>query len=228
MMFEFVVHGKDGSQTDLKVDIASLVIAGWAGRDPAAIEHHIEELEAIGVPRPSQVPLFYRVASQLLSQSAEIEVLGDKCSGEVEVLLFAHGGQIYMTLTSDHTDRGLETVSVAHSKQVCPKPIGRHAWRLKDVLNHWDQLLIESSIQDSGREVVYQHGALAALLPPQALLQKFFASTDMPDGWAMSCGTVATKGTIRSSPAFHMALIDPVLGREIRHAYDVNVLPVVA
>ena len=48
----------DAGATPLTVDIQNLVIAGWAGRDMAAIEHHIEELAAIGVPRPSAVPLF--------------------------------------------------------------------------------------------------------------------------------------------------------------------------
>ena len=33
--------------------IDTLVIAGWTGRDVAALEHHIEELKAIGVQPPS-------------------------------------------------------------------------------------------------------------------------------------------------------------------------------
>ncbi len=51
----------------LSVVPRQLVIAGWTGRDAAAIEHHIEELEAIGVPRPSSVPLYYRVGAGLLT-----------------------------------------------------------------------------------------------------------------------------------------------------------------
>ena len=38
-------------------EIDELVIAGWTGRDVAALEHHIEELKAIGVQPPSSVPL---------------------------------------------------------------------------------------------------------------------------------------------------------------------------
>ena len=45
------------------VDINQCIVAGWAGRDLAAIEHHIEELAALGVPRPSAVPLYYRIAA---------------------------------------------------------------------------------------------------------------------------------------------------------------------
>ncbi len=36
------------------VPIEQLVIAGWTGRDPAAVEKHIRELEALGVRRPAQ------------------------------------------------------------------------------------------------------------------------------------------------------------------------------
>ena len=32
--------------------IHRLIIAGWTGQDTAALEKHIRELEAIGVPRP--------------------------------------------------------------------------------------------------------------------------------------------------------------------------------
>ncbi|WP_143287436.1 DUF2848 family protein, partial [Burkholderia cenocepacia] len=31
------------------VDVERVVIAGWAGRDPAAIQAHIDELAALGV-----------------------------------------------------------------------------------------------------------------------------------------------------------------------------------
>ena len=34
-------------------EIDELVIAGWTGRDVAALNHHIDELKAIGVPPPS-------------------------------------------------------------------------------------------------------------------------------------------------------------------------------
>ena len=69
MKLNFQVVSETGEQS-LDVDFRNLVVAGWAGRDIAAIEHHIEELAAIGVPRPSSVPLYYRIAAnQLVSQS---------------------------------------------------------------------------------------------------------------------------------------------------------------
>ncbi len=92
----------------------------------AAIEHHIEELEAIGVPRPSSVPLYYRVGAGLLTQSPTIEALGAQSSGEAEPMLFFAGGEWWLTVASDHTDRHVETYSVVVSKQMCAKPRGHH------------------------------------------------------------------------------------------------------
>ena len=91
--------------TQIDVDIADLVIAGWTGRNADAVQHHIDELARLGVQPPSQVPLFYRVSSTLLVQAPEIEVLGTATSGEIEPLLINHEGTVWLGLGSDHTDR---------------------------------------------------------------------------------------------------------------------------
>src|SRR6478752_6414465 len=41
--------------------VNELVIAGWTGRDEAALRKHIRELEEIGVKPPKTTPIFYRV-----------------------------------------------------------------------------------------------------------------------------------------------------------------------
>ena len=56
-----------------EVALDALVIAGWTGRDAAAMEAHIEELAALGVARPSASPLFYRVGASLLTSAASIQ-----------------------------------------------------------------------------------------------------------------------------------------------------------
>ena len=122
-------HAK-GAVEKVDVEIAELVIAGWTGRDVAALDHHIEELKAIGVVPPSKVPLYYRVAASLLTQAATVQVLGSDSSGEVEPVLFAAAGRLWVTLGADHTDRKVESYGIAVSKQMCAKPIGRVAWRL--------------------------------------------------------------------------------------------------
>ena len=101
------------------VDIDELVIAGWTGRDVEALNHHIEELKAIGVQPPSKVPLYYRVAASLLTQTETVQVLGDDTSGEVEPVLVGTPDRLWVTVGADHTDRKLESYGVAASKQVC-------------------------------------------------------------------------------------------------------------
>jgi hypothetical protein len=51
-------------------------VAGWTGRDVAALEKHIRELEAIGVKRPKTTPIFYRVSASLLTTDDTIQALG--------------------------------------------------------------------------------------------------------------------------------------------------------
>lgn len=227
MQLTFSITAAAGTST-LAVAIDHFVIAGWAGRDAAAIEHHIEELAAIGVPRPSAVPLFYRVAANQLTQDDTVQVVGPDSSGEVEVLLFSHDGRSYVSLTSDHTDRKLEAHSVALSKQLCAKPVAREAWPLEEVLGHWDSLRIVASIVEDGREVTYQDGTLDTLRDVRDLALRHCGREQLPDGMAMSCGTVAVRGGIRPANAFSMALVDEKLGRRLAHRYTLDCLPVVA
>ena len=104
------------------------------------MRHHIEELAAIGVPRPSSVPVFYRNSVLNVTQASRVEVLGPDTSGEAEPVVVAHGGKLWLTVGSDHTDRKAETMGIALSKQLCAKPVGRDFWLLDDVAGHWDQL----------------------------------------------------------------------------------------
>jgi hypothetical protein len=228
MKLSFRLDSGDASQI-LTTDIHTFIVAGWAGRDRHAIEHHIEELALIGVPRPSAVPLYYRVAENQLSQAETVQAVGPHSSGEVETLVFTVDGETYVSLTSDHTDRKLESHSVALSKQLCVKPVGTTAWRFSDVAAYWDELVIRSYIEENGAEVLYQEGALSALRTPGDLIAGYLGGqTTLPDGVAMSCGTVGAIGGIRPSTAFTMELFDPRRGRSIKHRYAVDVLPEVA
>ena len=209
-------------------DIDELVIAGWTGRDVAALEHHIEELKAIGVQPPSKVPLYYRVAASLLTQAQSIQVVGDDTSGEAEPVLVGTADRLWVTVGADHTDRKLETYGVAQSKQVCAKVIGRSAWRFEDVEPHWDELILRSFIEEGGKKVPYQEGLLAKIRPPRDLIAGWRGDRRLPAGVAMFCGTMPAIGAIRSSSRFDMELDDPVLGRKISHSYIVQALPIVS
>ncbi len=210
-------------------DVDQLVIAGWTSRDVAALNHHIEELKAIGVQPPSQVPLYYRVAAQLLSQADTIEVLGDDSSGEVEPVLVGTPERLWVTIGSDHTDRKTESIGVALSKQVCAKAIGRTAWRFEDIEPHWDRLVLRSYVQEGNHRTLYQEGPLANIRPPRDLIAGWTGgSKRLPPGVALFLGTMPALGPIRPSPRFEMELEDPVRGRRLTHAYSVHALPVVS
>jgi hypothetical protein len=210
-------------------DIDDLVIAGWTGRDVAALEDHIEELKAIGVQPPSKVPLYYRAAASLLTQAETVQVLGDDTSGEAEPVLVGTPDRLWVTVGADHTDRKLESYGVAQSKQVCPKVIGRTAWRFEDVEPHWDQIILRSFIEEGGKKVPYQEGLLGKIRTPRDLIAGWHnGDKRLPAGVAMFCGTLPAIGGIRSSSRFDMELDDPVLGRKISHSYIVQALPIVS
>jgi hypothetical protein len=204
--------------------VRELVIAGWTGRDVAALEKHIRELEAIGVKRPKTTPIFYRVAASLLTSDNTIEVLGDQSSGEAECVVYGRDDGLFVGLGSDHTDRKAETVSVSLSKQMCAKPVSREVWRLEDVAAHWDRLILRSNVGTEGRRRLYQEGPVAAMRPPTELF-KLYCGGLLPVGTAMFCGTLAVHGGITPSETFEMELEDPVLGRKITHSYRVKTLP---
>jgi hypothetical protein len=211
------------------VEIDQLVIAGWTGRDVEALNHHIEELKAIGVQPPSKVPLYYRVTANLLTQTETVQVLGDDTSGEVEPVLVGTPDRLWVTVGADHTDRKLESYGVAHSKQVCPKVIGRTAWRFEEVEPHWDRLMLRSFIEEGGKRVLYQEGPLAKIRAPRELIAGWRnGDKRLPAGVAMFCGTLPALGAIRSSSRFEMEIEDSVLGRKLAHAYDVEALPLIS
>lgn len=210
------------------VEFDTLIVAGWTGRDINALEHHVEELAALGVPRPSSMPVFYRTSVDGLTQTARLEVLGGDTSGEVEPVVLSFDGAMWLGIGSDHTDRKLETLGIALSKQICGKVVGKDVWPLAEVMPHWEKLVIRSHAVIDGRRVLYQEGPLTNMRAPADLLSRYDGSTALKAGSAMFCGTVGAIGGIRSTSRFEMEIEDPVLGRRIRHAYDVIALPVVS
>jgi hypothetical protein len=210
-------------------DINDLVIAGWTGRDVASLNHHIEELKAIGVQPPSKVPLYYRVTTNLLTQADKVQVLGDDTSGEVEPVLVGTPDRLWLTIGADHTDRKVESYGIAVGKQVCPKVLGRSAWRFEDVEAHWDRLILRSFIHEAGARVLYQEGPLARICEPRELIAGWTGgSKRLPAGVVMFLGTMPAIGAIRSSARFEMELDDPVRRAKLAHGYAVQALPIVS
>src|SRR2546423_284727 len=223
-MLTFTRHFKD--RTDqVSVTPEALIVAGWTGRDEAALRHHIEELAAIGVPAPSSVPVFYRNAVTNIVQTGRLEVLGPDTSGEVEPVIVALNDGLWVGLGSDHTDRKTETMGIALSKQLCGKVIGSELWKFEDIAAHWDSIIIRSYATIDGERVIYQEGPLALMRDPVDLMTRygrpFVANT------IIMCGTIGARGGIRPAARFEIELDDPAMKRRMSHAYDIISLPVV-
>lgn len=201
------------------MQVQHLIIAGWTGRDAAALKQHIRELEEIGVKPPRITPVFYRVAASLLTTAEEIQVSGPDSSGEVEFVLLQKADGLWVTVGSDHTDRKAETIGVSLSKQLCAKPVARDAWRFAEVKPHWDKLVLRSWADGA----LYQEGPVTAMRAPEELMQKYGG---LRPSTAMFCGTLAAQGGIRPANRFRIELDDPVLKRKLAHEYTIKALPV--
>ena len=205
-----------------------LIVAGWTGRDEKALHHHIEELAAIGVPRPASVPVFYRISTANLTQTGRLEVLGPDTSGEAEPVVVALQDGLWLGVGSDHTDRKAETMGIALSKQLCAKVVGKSLWRLDDVARHWDQLVLRAYVTIDDERLKYQEGPLSAMRNPSDLMSRAGGEAKFVAGTVMFCGTLGAIGGIRPAAQFTAVLVDPVLGREMSCEYSINALPVVS
>ena len=203
--------------------IDRLVLSGFAGRNRAEVEAHIEEMARQGVPRPASTPLFWPVAPHLLTQANRIMVYGPDTVPEVEFVLFNWDGVDYVTVGNDQCDIEIERdISAEKSKNLCPKVLGTSAWRLEDVMEYWDRF--ELTALCNGR--IMQQDKLSALLRPQTLLDE----VERLDGKARQgrmiySGTIATHGTFPSCP-YEMTISLGSSGRGLRieHRFTVTSL----
>ena len=217
-----------GTRDTVNFTPTNLVVAGWTGTDEKGLQHHIEELAALGVQPPSSVPVFYRNAVSNVMQVDRLQVLGPDTSGEAEPVVLAMTDGLWLTVGSDHTDRKAEAMGIALSKQLCGKVVGTAAWRLADVADRWDSLIIRSHATIDGKRVLYQEGTLKSLRHPTDLITRYSAGKSVAVGTLMMGGTMSAIGGIRPATRFEMELEDPMTGERLTHAYDIEVLPVVS
>jgi len=219
--FEFPA---DGRAQESEVAVGDLVLAGWTGRDRVAQEHHIVEMEKLGIQRPSTIPVFYRVSAARLTHADSIEVCGGDSSGEVEFVLIRANGGLWIGAGSDHTDRKVESYGITVSKQMYEKPMPLQVWSYAEVAAHWDQLVLRAWADGE----LYQEAAVASMLAPAELIAGYTEGAGaLAEGTVMFSGTIGTKAGLRPAGNFRFELEDPVLGRALRHEYTVRVLPII-
>jgi hypothetical protein len=182
-------------------------LVGFSGRDRRSVESHLDELEALGVERPAEVPAVWQVPGSRLVPPGDVEIATLTTSGEVEPVVLRHGGEWFVSVGSDHTDREAERTSILDAKQRCPKVLAAGCWRIDDVFDRWDGLTIHSFVQVGGAWRPYQEASLRELVPLSWFLDRF--GDEAGGDRVVFCGTVPTVGGLElGASAFRGELVD--------------------
>lgn len=209
---------------EVEVNVSSLCIIGYSGRNIKKTLEHINELSALGVEAPKSVPEIYRCGTSILTQDKIIETVGRESSGEIEFIFFKHYGELYIGIGSDQTDRSMESYHMKKSKQVCQKPIGTTIWKYEDLKNHWDRICLTSWQTIDGEEVLYQKGTAADILPLEALYSAVESFDSNMEDRVIFSGTVPLIAGFKYGSSFRGCIEDPVLNRSLNLSYDIRVV----
>ncbi len=217
-----------GREEEFHFKMRRMVNAGYTGRDQEKVRKHIEELKKEGVPAPDSTPTAYEMISKLVYFDEEIEVIGERTSGEAEYVLLCSGEEVYVGVGSDHTDRELESVSIIKSKQVCPNIMSKRIWRLKEIRKDWDEIILRGWVKnEEGERVLYQEALLSAMMTPEDLMG--FVKNRLDDknlnGMVIFSGTIPIlTGKFVYGPYFEAELYNPRTGKRLNCHYQVQVL----
>jgi hypothetical protein len=174
LTFEVAGSGETITLTDFRG-----IVAGYTGRDMKAVQHHIDELAAIGIAPPPEVPMFYPVTAELFDSSGEHSASETLTSGEIEPLYIRHDGKFYLGIASDHTDRDLEAEDIGASKQACPKPVSAQVIAVDSL----DGLSLDGCTARSWVDgKLYQEGSLDGIRTPSNVVELLLERTDVGDG----------------------------------------------
>lgn len=217
---QLVVARADGNE-EITFKARRMFNAGWVGRDKAALQHHIDELAALGVPPPKFVPTLFALGNHLLTTASAAQVHGEETSGEVEYVLLWHGGEILVGVGSDHTDRKLEAHSIPKAKNMCVNVLAPVVWPYEEVRDHFEKLVLACHVVRGGERSLYQEDACGAILGPEYwfdFLPKQIGGLE--DGLVLFSGTIGTKSGLVAGEAYELAITDPVMNRRIEHRYE--------
>lgn len=202
------------AEEQITLTIDQVLLAGYAGREPADVEAHAAEMLKLSVPVPHRFPVFYRVMPCLLTQSGTVDVVGSDTYPEVEYVLFSWKGRRYVTVGNDQFDLVVERHGWwERSKNLCQKIVADMAWPLAEVSSHWDELVLELW----ANEQLLQRGSVKKLLKPEGLLDLAWRGEEIEEeSNLLFSGTIATLQNAEvGSRQYCMKLRDPVLSREI-------------
>jgi len=215
MSLTFRVAGSDDTIT---LGRFTGVVAGYTGRNVEAVQHHIDELAAIGVPPPPEVPMFYSVDADTVSTAPEFaDSATALTSGEIEPVYIRHDGVYYLGVGSDHTDRDLERTDIGDSKRACPKPVGETVIRIGDIAELDLDAATARSTVDGDQ---YQEGRLDGLRTPADVTTRLIDRLELGDGDFVCLGGTLplVDGGFRAGADWHVE-IELADGTRLTHDY---------
>ena len=235
---------KEGAPYSIDFEVRKIGCSRNAGRDLQATNTGLDKIRAKGYNVHRAAGVCFR-SRYLITNEAAIEVQGPQTSGEVEFVALVHDGEAFISVGSDHNDRSLgelwtpmlgKVFDSAKTKQMVPAVVAREAWRYEDIRDHWDEIVLRSSITVGGQRVPYQEFRLTNLLDLEYYLNRY--------SWLGEDGSVLLGGSsdlLSSVPEeifqgqttldgvvfpndFHIEMQDPVLSKTIAHSYTVHSL----
>lgn len=208
----------------VEVEINQAFCVGYTGRDIEKTKEHIKELAEIGISEPEEIPMLYPVRTSSLMQDGSLEVLGNKTSGEAEIVIIFGDSEedVYVTVGSDHTDRALEEVDINLSKQICDKPFAQKAWKLNDIIDHWDSLELSSEMYIDGEWKPYQNDKITAILPYEEIKSYLNKTGVKLKNGIFFSGTVPLVDGFKYGSKFRMTFNDPIRNDNISTTYEVK------
>lgn len=203
--------------------INKVVIAGCAESDGGAVDAHIVEQEDLRVQRQVTFPACYPANSTMLTTDKSIELIGSESSGGIEFVILKAHDELWVGVGSDHRDQQTGANDKTFSKTLCAKPMADSFWLLKEVIGHWDELILTSHIEQNGERLLYQEDSVTAILGSRGLMVRSeeLMHKDSEEGMIMFSGAPAVIGGTRCASKFDIQLFDPVLNRRILHCYEV-------
>jgi Protein of unknown function (DUF2848) len=227
-LLNFTVVDSAGSHP-LPLDIVRCYNLGFTMRDAEKMQRHLEECYALGVKELicDRPPLVMPISPWAVLTDTKVAVQRPKTSGEVEIVTVADAdATVYVGVGSDHTDRPLENLDIPWAKQVAPNIVAPTLWRWDEVRDHWDQVRMSCTVVDKGETVEYQDASVAEFWTPAEMLRGVRDSVvPVPGAIILFSGTVVTlEEKLRFAESWTLRMTDPVLGREITHTYEVEVL----
>ncbi|MFT5872346.1 MAG: hypothetical protein ACI8WT_001277 [Clostridium sp.] len=221
----FDIEDKDRNIMTMGFSINNCCLFGWAGRNKEEVRKHAEELAEHGIRGPKNMPEYFLCSPNVITHDEEITVVGDGTCGEIEFFFLERQGNIYVGVTSEHTDRVLESIDMVKSKAICQKPMSTKLWRYEDIKDHWDELeLIAWQIKD-GEEVLYQKSKLSALLTLESIREEALKTYSTLEDCIILSGTIPALNGLIYGSHFRGCLKDPVLNRSLEFEYDIKVVP---